>query len=227
MNDGAVEPDWANDGTNAKVTQVAFDPSFAEVRPTFTCYLFYEMRKLETITGMNYLNTSEVTRMDAMFSRCYKLTSLDLSGFNTSNVTDLGEMFRGSNALQTIYVGDGWQLSDMAQAISRNVFYDCPSLVGGQGTTYDADHVGADYAHIDGGTSNPGYFTEKAAFTRGDVNGDLQVDVEDVTALINYVLNGDASSLNIEAAECDQNDGIDIDDVTALISYVLNGSWNE
>ena len=59
LNDSAIEPGWANDGTNSKVTKVAFDPSFAEVRPTFTCYWFYEMRKLETITGMDYLNTSE------------------------------------------------------------------------------------------------------------------------------------------------------------------------
>ena len=39
------------------------------------------------------------------------------------------------------------------------MFYGCTSLVGGAGTTYSANHVGATYAHIDGGTSNPGYFT--------------------------------------------------------------------
>ncbi len=225
LNDGAVEPGWANDGTNAKVTQVAFDPSFAEVRPTFTCYWFYEMRKLESITGMNYLNTSEVTRMDAMFSRCYKLTSLDLSSFNTSNVTDLTEMFRGSAALLTIYVGDGWRLSDMAQAVSRNVFNDCTSLVGGQGTAYDANHVDADYAHIDGGTDNPGYFSEKPAFIRGDVNGDGEVNIGDVTALIDYLLLGKATGISLENADCNGIDGITIADVTALIDYLLNETW--
>ena len=136
---------------------------------------------------MNYLNTSEVARMDAMFNRCYKLTSLDLSNFITSNVMDMSEMFRSCSALQTIYVGDGWNLSDLAQAISRNVFYDCTSLVGGKGTTYDANHVGADYAHIDGGPENPGYFTKM--LDRGDVNGDDNVDISDVTDLIDYLLN--------------------------------------
>ena len=144
------------------------------------------MKKLESITGMNYLNTSEVTRMDAMFYRCYKLTSLDLSSFNTANVTDMSELFRGSSALQTIYVGDGWQMSDMALTVSRNLFNDCTSLVGGQGTTYDANHVDADYAHIDGGPNNPGYFSEKPVFTRGDVNGDGIVNINDVTALNGY-----------------------------------------
>jgi surface protein len=224
LNASAVEPGWANDGTNAKVTQVAFDPSFAEVRPTFTCYWFYEMRKLEIITGMDYLNTSEVTRMDDMFSRCYKLTSLDLSGFNTSNVTDLTEMFRGSSALRTIYVGDGWQLSAMAQAISRNVFNDCTSLVGGMGTTYSADHVNADYAHIDGGPDNPGYFSEKPDFIQGDVDGNNIVDINDVTALIDLLLNG--GTISNPAANCNQDGSIDIDDVTALIDYLLFGAWN-
>ena len=228
LNDSAVEPDWANDGTNVKVTQVAFDPSFAEVRPTFTCYWFYEMRKLESISGMNYLNTSEVMRMDAMFSRCYKLTSLDLSSFNTANVTDITEMFRGCSALQAIYVGDGWSLSDMTQAISRNVFNDCTSLVGGQGTAYDANHVNADYAHIDGGTSNPGYFSEKPAFTRGDVDGIGEVDMDDVTALINYLLTGDTSGINMaNAASCDSPSStvVDMDDLTALINYLLTNTW--
>ena len=226
LNAGAVEPGWASDGTNAKVTQVAFDPSFAEVRPTFTSYWFYEMRKLESITGMNYLNTSEVTRMDAMFSRCYKLTSLDLSSFNTSNVTDLTEMFKSCSALRTIYVGDGWRLNDMAQAISRNVFNDCTSLVGGQGTAYDANHVGADYAHIDGGPSNPGYFSEKPTILRGDVNGDGSVNINDVTALIDYLLSGDESGINLAAVNCNGDSDVNIADVTALIDYLLSRTWN-
>ena len=38
---------------------------------------------------------------------------------------------------------------------------DCPNLVGGQGTKFDEDHIDAEYAHIDGGESNPGYLTKK------------------------------------------------------------------
>ena len=52
-------------------------------RPTTTFSWFYYMMKLESITGMSYLNTSAVTNMDWMFTSCRKLTSLDLSHFNT------------------------------------------------------------------------------------------------------------------------------------------------
>ena len=40
--------------------------------------------------------------MNSMFDNCSALTSLDLSGWNTSNVTDMGYMFRGCSALKTI-----------------------------------------------------------------------------------------------------------------------------
>ena len=133
-------------------------------------------------------------------------------------------MFRGSNALQTIYVGDGWQLSDMAQALSRNVFNDCTSLVGGQGTAYDAAHVGADYAHIDGGPSNPGYFSEKGAYERGDVDGDGSVNIADVTALIDLLLGG--GTITNPVADCNQDGGVNISDVTALIDFLLAGQWS-
>ena len=43
------------------------------------------------------------------------------------------------------------------------MFADCLKLVGGAGTVFDANHVDYTYAHIDGGTANPGYFTDKNA----------------------------------------------------------------
>ena len=225
LNDGGVDPAWVSDHTNVNVKQVVFDPSFAGALPTSTFYWFYEMRNLESITGMDYLNTSEVTRMNDMFSRCYKLTCLDLSKYDISKVTEISEMFRSCSALKTIYVGDGWRMSDMALNFSGNVFKDCTSLVGGRGTTYDPAHVDADYAHIDGGPSNPGYFTEKPAFIRGDVDGDTNVNIADVTALINYLLSGDGTTINLQAADCDQNSNVNISDVTALINYLLSGAW--
>ena len=52
---------------------VVFDPSFANARPTTTCDWFYYMSNLQSITGMSYLNTSEVTDMEFMFVECSSL----------------------------------------------------------------------------------------------------------------------------------------------------------
>ena len=47
-------------------------------------------------------DTSNVTNMYNMFNGCDKLTSLDLSSFNTSNVTDMHMMFALCNSLTSI-----------------------------------------------------------------------------------------------------------------------------
>ena len=157
LNESYKAPGWEEDGSNTYVTKVVFKSSFADARPMSTYDWFYEMKRLQSITGIEYLNTSEVTIMFGMFGVCEKLTSLDLSGFNTAQVTDMGAMFYECSNLQTIYVGNGWNTAAVAN--SAYMFYKCTKLVGGQGTTYSASHMEADYAHIDGGASNPGYLT--------------------------------------------------------------------
>ena len=299
LNTGTNDTGWETDGINASVTKVVFDPSFADARPTTTCAWFNYMENLQSITGISFLNTSEVTNMDFMFNECRGLTSLDLSSFNTTkatsmgamfqdcesltsvdlrsfntaNVIDIGWMFYGCSSLTsldlssfntakvtdmrsmfvncsnltsldlttfntanvtlmnkmfyacdqlaTIYVGDAW--STAAVTKSSDMFENCTNLVGGKGTTYDANHVDAEYAHIDGGPSNPGYFT--AAFLRGDVNNNGVVNISDVTDLIDYLLSGDASTINQAAADCNQDGSINIADVTALIDHLLSGTW--
>ena len=185
LNTGSNYPEWYNNETNSSVTQVVFDPSFAGARSTTTFSWFCGMRNLVSITGMEYLNTSEVANMAKMFFNCNSLTRLDLSSFNTDKVTSMDcmfysctgltsvdlssftntrvtetcNMFDGCSALTTIYAGSCWSLPD--DNYSWAMFLDCTSLVGGMGTTYDANHIDDSYAHIDGGPSNPGYFSEK------------------------------------------------------------------
>lgn len=141
-------------------TRAVIDKSFASVRPTSCCAWFGGFRYLTTIEGLEYLNTSEVTSMNAMFFYSPQLTSLDLSNFNTAKVTQMIAMFNGCEALETIYVSDGWTVENVTE--SRLMFDDCFSLVGGQGTawTRDVSTIDKTYAHIDGGESNPGYLTQ-------------------------------------------------------------------
>ena len=224
LNTGSTDVGWDTDGTKTSVTKVVFDPSFAGARPTTTFDWFFNMRNLQSITGIEYLNTSEVTNMGWMFNSCIKLTSLDLSSFNTSKVTNMGWMFDGCTNLRTIYVGNGW--STAAVTNSTSMFMNCTSLVGGQGTTYSSSNPkDKTYAHIDGGTSNPGYFTAKNAGLRGDVNGDGEVAIGDVSALIDYLLTGDATGINLESANCNNDSEVSISDVSSLIDFLLNGTW--
>ena len=60
---------------------------------------------------------------------------------------------------------------------------------------------------------------------RGDVNNSNDVTIADVTALIDYLLSGDATGVNLENANCNLDQDVTIADVTALIDYLLNGVW--
>jgi surface protein len=155
--------------------------------------------------------------MEAMFDGCKSLTSLDLSHFNTSRVTDMESMFNGCKILETIYASRRW--STVAVTESDNMFCDCTNLVGGQGTVYDKNHIDAAYAQIDGGQSNPGYFTGKAVVLNGDVNNDGEVNIADVNCIINVILGGQ----DIYEGRADVNgDGeVNIADINATISLLL------
>jgi surface protein len=180
------------------------------------------MYNLTSIEGIDYLNTSEVTNMAYMFSYCESLPSLDLSSFDTHHVTNMCYMFSYCSELQTVYVGDEW--STAAVTNSSGMFQGCTSIIGGMGTTYDANHVNKAYAHIDGGTSNPGYFTAKANFLRGDVNGDNQVNISDAIVLINYISNGNGN-INLDAANVNNDNQVNITDAIMLINFISNGHW--
>ena len=151
---------WSENLEN--IQRVVFDSSFAGCTTlTSTAYWFDNMINLTEIEGLGYLNVQNVTNMRMMFMGCRNLKSLDLSNFNTANVTDMRWMFQDCTELVTIFAGQGWSTSKVSDG--NAMFNRCTNLVGGAGTTYSEDHTDYTYAHIDGGTANPGYFTRKGA----------------------------------------------------------------
>ena len=101
LNTGTNTPKWL-DVSYIPITTVVFDSSFKDARPTSTYSWFKERGSLTTITGIENLNTSEVTNMSYMFHACHGLTSLDLSNFDTSKVTDMSCMFYECDELTSL-----------------------------------------------------------------------------------------------------------------------------
>ena len=165
-----------------KLSQVNLT-NFNTEKVTNMSYMFSDCYELTSL-DLSSFNTKSVTDMLSMFSQCFSLTSLDLSAFNTINVTRMSNMFANvkkmksinlclfntskvetmSNIfaycteLMTIYVGKEWTMSKVTD--SKSMFTGCYNLVGGMGTKFDDSHTDGTYAHVDGGTSNPGYLTE-------------------------------------------------------------------
>ena len=91
LNTGDNIPQWVSQAAN--ITNVEFDQYFSRSSPTSTYSWFYGMSNLTKITGLEYLNTSEVRNMGLMFYNCSKLESVDESNFNKEKATSMHYMF--------------------------------------------------------------------------------------------------------------------------------------
>jgi len=89
---------------NGTIVHIVFDKSFSTYTPTSLNSFFQSLTKLETITGLEYLNTENVTDMKRMFSLCSSLKSLDVTHFNTANVKDMSYMFSLCSSLKSLDV---------------------------------------------------------------------------------------------------------------------------
>ena len=181
--------------------------------------LFLNCSSLESLDVSGF-KTDGVTSMFNMFRGCSSLKSLDLSIFNTKKVRNMGQMFRDCSNLATINVGGDWNTEAVTE--SSDMFINCNSLVGGAGTTYSPDHIKKEYAHIDGGADNPGYFTAKAGDSgeqpEGDLNGDGKVDDDDLEVLVSVVMGGNKDKLAV--ADLNHDGKVDAADIVTLVNII-------
>ena len=153
---------------------------FKDCRGLGTSAFAFETAGVENMEGMFYNVNADDVKTDGKTDRLHsEFEELDLRSFDTRSVTNMKYMFKvdpgKESDLTTIYVdGDLWDTSKVEDG--TDMFLRQTELVGGAGTEYDRENVGKEYAHIDGGASNPGYLssgqnTGKAVFTEN--NGEI------------------------------------------------------
>ena len=159
------ESEWVEDGKSVfemfgssyylrDIKHIVINESFKTFTPTTLSCFFAALSELETITGLEYLNTANVTDMSSLFDHCQKLTSLDLSNFNTAKVKNMESMFSHCSNLKTIYASDKFITAAVTK--SENMFSYCGSLSGDIDWTSDKA-TDKTYAKTGGG-----YFRDKA-----------------------------------------------------------------
>ena len=95
------------------------------VDATSCYYMFYGCYKLNQLDLSNF-DTSNITDMCGMFKECKSLSQLDLSNFGTSQVTDMCGMFSGCIALAQLDLSN----FDTSEVIDMYyMFSDCTKLV--------------------------------------------------------------------------------------------------
>lgn len=129
-------------------------------------YMFYRCKKLKSITlynpetpSVHFTPNSNITSLSGIFSDCNALETIDLSYFDIgTNITDMSQMFYNCYNLTTILVDQNkWKTNNGTNTSA--MFSGCINLIGNNGTQYDDSQTSGDYAHIDEGQDNPGYFT--------------------------------------------------------------------
>ena len=124
VNDGQTMKDMCTNNYSS-IKNIIFDESFKTYAPTSLREFFKNCKALETISGLENLNTANVTDMNSMFYGCSALTSLDLKNFNTENVTDMSYMFFKCSALTSL------DLKNFKTARVKHMyymFYGCSAL---------------------------------------------------------------------------------------------------
>lgn len=109
-----------------KITKVVITPSFFTYTPTTLNKMFQTCSNLETIEGLENINTSQVASMTSMFHNCSKLQNISFgSGFTTPTVNSMSAMFMGCSSLQSL---DLSSFSSEALESMSSMFEGCSNL---------------------------------------------------------------------------------------------------
>ena len=184
LNTGENTPGWIVGFKGYDISQVVFDPSFAAARPSSTYKWFYCMANLRSITGLDYLNTEEVTTMVNMFSICNSLTDLDLSSFNTTNVKTMFLMFSFCESLKSIDLSS-FNTSNVTNM--SHMFWSCKSLASIDLSSFNTSNVKNMEGIFDDCESLTsidlsGFNTEKLLYTNAMFSGCKSLAFVDLTS---------------------------------------------
>lgn len=116
-------PNW--DTHAAEIKKVVFKAGFRDETHTTCSKWFSGCTNLTSIEGIEHLNTSNVTNMNEMFDQCSNLETLDLSHFNTEKVGNMSNMFNGCTKLRDLNISS-FNTENVTNMYG--MFYGCSSL---------------------------------------------------------------------------------------------------
>ena len=129
-----------NDKWNGQYLHYMEDCNLTPIMPinTTSCYMMFSECKSLTQLDLSNFDTRQVTTMINMFCRCYRLTQLDLSSFDTHNVTRMNGMFSCCESLNQLDLNnfDTSKVTDM-----QAMFYYCKNLTSLDISNFDTSRV--------------------------------------------------------------------------------------
>ena len=102
LSDYSLSDDEGNSIKLARAKQIAITGKISLNSSNSADFLFAGFSNTCKIVGLEHLDLSQATSTVYMFNGCENLTSLNLSSFNTANVTEMRAMFRKCRALTAL-----------------------------------------------------------------------------------------------------------------------------
>ena len=135
--DGSVMAYVEDDGTGNGTYKVTIGGKGGIIANESMIEYFASFNKMTSI-DLSAFDTSEVTNMRWMFAGCSSLTSLDVSKFDTSNVTNMSDMFNSCDNLTSLDVSN----FDTSNVINMyGMFAFCSSLTSLDVSNFDTSKV--------------------------------------------------------------------------------------
>ena len=171
--DGSVMAYVEDDGTGNGTYKVTIGGKGGIIANESMIDYFGDFRKMTSI-DLSALDTSEVTNMGGMFSECSSLTSLDVSNFDTSKVTNMSSMFAGCNSLTSLDISsfDTSKVTDMSGMFS-----------GGFGGLMNIEEINISNFDTSQVTNMGGMFSECSSLTSLDVSNFDTSQVTDMSKM--------------------------------------------
>ena len=138
MNPGS-SPDWVFDSQRSVIVTVSKDESIVgKIARLVSMSKMFDSCVNLTSLDLSGFDTSAVLSMTSMLADCNSLTSLDLSDFDTSTVTFMNYMFSGCTSLTSL---DLSSFDTSSVTVMGNMFYGCRSLTSLDLSSFDTSSV--------------------------------------------------------------------------------------
>jgi surface protein len=110
-----------------------------EVHPMSLCAAFNEFSGITAIEGVENIKTDKCKSLRGLTNKCTSLSSIDLSNWDVSNVTNMKIMFQLCSTLTSVGDLSNWDTSNVAD--TGWMFYGCSSLASVDLSNWDTSNV--------------------------------------------------------------------------------------
>ena len=180
--DGSVMAYVEDDGSGNSTYKLTIGGKGGIIANESMIFYFGDFDKMTSI-DLSALDTSQVTDMIGMFATCSSLTSLDVSSFDTSNVTTMTWMFSECSSLTSLDLSsfDTSNVSYMNYMFAR-----CSSLTNLDVSNFDTSRV----------TDMDSMFSECSSLTSLDVSNFNAPELTDITDMFSGLANLETLNLS-------------------------------